>query len=262
MHQNLLVLKNYKIADHRSWHRDRSKEQHLAENYQAMEKITIRSARRYLSNLDGIKVFRGKARSMGDAFRLNFYEIYDLWQQGHNVLYADVDVVFMRAACYFSESSVFRMYNLTDPTATNDTFYNMKFPYFFNCGIRYYPKDMKQSVWDLGLSMARRWNSKRWDSEQVIYNAMMWSQGIKLEDVYSPAHAYQWLFEDPCKSREAIEISNERFNRIDWRKCSAIHVHGSRGSQDRLALMEELCGNRFHGDKNDISSINNTTCWG
>ena len=81
------------------------------------------------------------------------------------------------------------------------------------------------------------WNPDRWDCEQVIYNQMMWSQGVSVEEVYKPQCAYQCLANPSMQDGSLI---NKTFNQIDMGDSYAIHVHGSRGSEDRLLLMKQL----------------------
>lgn len=228
---NILVCKNYTINDHTKWYNDRTNEQNLENNYTGMEKLCVASAEEYIQNLDEVKVFRGEADNIRDVFKKNFYEIYELWKEGHNILYADLDVLFVKQVDYFDQINKFAMFNLTDPTSTRDDFYNVEFQHFFNCGIRYYPKDMNQSVWDLGIEMVKNWNPDRWDSEQIIYNAMMFSQDIKLAEVLKPWLAYQMLTGGP---------QDYRHNKINLSDARAIHLHGSRDSGDRLQTMQRL----------------------
>ena len=240
--KNFLVFKNYTITDHTKWFNDRSDEPNLVANYNAMEKIATASALKNVENLNEIKVFRGEADNIRDVFKKNFYEIYKLWQKGNNVLYADLDVVFTQPTNYFTTDNIFRMYNLTEPTSVTCEHYNIEFKYYFNCGIRYYPKDMSQTVWDLGIEMVENWNPDRWDCEQIIYNAMMWSQKVAPDDVYNTPLAYQ-LLQDPRTSQGTL--LNKNFNQIDLNQSCAVHVHGSRGSKDRLSLMEDLFNNKI-----------------
>lgn len=242
MSKNILVFKNYKITDHTKWYDDRSQETNLVENYKAMENIATTSALKQLENLNEIKVFRGEADNIRDVFKQNFYEIYELWQKGNNILYADLDVIFTQPTDYFVEDNIFRMYNLTDPVTTSCDHYNIEFQTYFNCGIRYYPAGMEQRIWDLGIKMVENWNPNRWDSEQIIYNAMLWSQDITANDVYNPQQAYQCLY-DPM-NLEGSRV-NKQFNQIDLHEARAVHVHGSRGSSDRLSLMESFAENKL-----------------
>ena len=234
--KNYLVFKNYKISDHTKWYDDRSEETNLVENYNKMEKIAVESAMKNLKGMNEIKIFRGEAENIRDVFKKNFFEIYELWQKGNNILYADLDVVFINKENYFS-GDLFRMYNITQPHTTKDEHYGVEFEHFFNCGIRYYPSTMSQDVWDVGIEMVNNWNPDRWDCEQVIYNQMMWSQDIDVSDVYSPQHAYQCLVNPQIQDGSLV---NKQFNQIDIGNAYAVHVHGSRGSSDRLTLMDQL----------------------
>ena len=236
--KNILVLKNYTLTDQVGWYNDRSHESDLSKNYKSMEEIAVATAQKHIQQLDEVKVFRGNADNIRDVFKLNFYEIYELWKEGNNILYCDLDVVFTKPVSFFEEQdSLFRMYNFTDPTHTVDNHYNLEFEHYFNCGIRYYPSNMSQSVWDVGIAMVENWNPDRWDSEQIIYNAMMWSQQKHPDVFYMPHCAYQMLHNPHSIGGNSM---NTQFNQIKLEQASVIHVHGSRGSMDRLGLMKVL----------------------
>ena len=94
--ENILVLKNYRINDHSKWYNNRTQEQNLIENYKAMESLCIESAKRYVQDLDRVHVFEGDADNIRDVFKTNFYEIYDLWKEGNNILYTDLCRFFLR----------------------------------------------------------------------------------------------------------------------------------------------------------------------
>lgn len=229
---NLLLLKNYTITDHTKWYADRSHETDLEENYAEMEKICITSAKKNLEDLDEVIVTRGKQENIRDVFRDHFEEIYRHWAEGNNILYTDLDVVFAKPVRVFDQFEHFSMFNYTDPRSTRCDHYNEELPHFFNCGIRYYPKHMSQEIWDLGFRLLDNWNPQRWDSEQVIYNIMMWQQDLKLADVLEPKLAYQFLTPN-------INYNNQ-FNNITLQDALVIHVHGSRGSSNRAELMKQL----------------------
>lgn len=232
---NILVCKNYTIKDHTKWYDDRTKEQSLVDNYKEMESVCINSAKKYIKDLDEVKVFRGEADNIRDVFKHNFYEIYELWKEGHNILYCDLDVVFTQPVKYFEQFEHFSMFNFTDPTSTVDDHFDIELDYYFNCGIRYYPQNMSQDVWDVGLEMMEDWNPDRWDTEQIIYNAMMWEQDISLEEMYKPDLAFQALME-PASHDVNIQFNNG----LKIEDAKAVHVHGSRGSSSRLRTMSDL----------------------
>lgn len=235
MPKNYLVAKNYTITDHTKWYNDRSHEPALAENYNGMEAVMVDTARQHLVGLDDVIVHRGEAEHIRDVFQIHFKEIYDLWRsEPCNILYCDLDVVFLDTARFFDQYDFFAMFNYTDPPRTHDEHYGLTFDHFFNCGIRYYPSTMKQETWDLGFEMLGNWNPDRWDSEQVIYNQMLWTQGIAPQRFYRPDLAFQMLHPSP------LHQHNTQFNKIRVDQAAAVHVHGSRGSANRLAVMKEL----------------------
>jgi len=238
--KNYLVAKNYKIVDHTKWYDDRTHEHNLVENYNAMETLLIDSAKDNLVNLDEVVIHRGEAENIREVFKIHFKEIYDLWQNEEcNILYCDLDVVFLQKAMYFNQYDFFAMFNFTDPPQTFDDHYGLNFERFFNCGIRYYPHTMKQETWDVGFTMLDNWNPDRWDSEQVIYNQMLWSQNVAPQLFYRPDLAFQMLRDTP------LHQANTEFNRIDIRDAAAVHVHGSRGSGNRLQIMQDLLDGNF-----------------
>ena len=239
--KNYLVAKKYTVNDHTKWFDDRTSEINLVENYSEMEKLLTESAQTHLVGLDEIIVHRGEAEHIRDVFRIHFEEIYNLWKsEPCNILYSDLDVVFLDTARYFDQYDFFAMFNFTDPPSTVDEHYGLTFERFFNCGIRYYPRTMKQETWDIGFEMLKNWNPERWDSEQVIYNQMLWSQDIPPQRFYRPDLAFQMLNENP------LHQQNTDFNRISVVSAAAVHVHGSRGSGNRLQIMKDLLDGNFH----------------
>ena len=103
---NFLALKNYTIKDNTKWYNDRTNEANLADNYLKMEKVCVSSAMKNLKNINEIRVFRGEADNIREVFKENFSELYYLWKEGNNVLYADLDVVFTQPVNYFENSEM------------------------------------------------------------------------------------------------------------------------------------------------------------
>lgn len=230
---NLLVTKLYTITDHTQWPDDRSAETDLVENYGAMCDLMAQSGRDFITDLDDVVIHKGEAENIRDVFKIHFYEIYELWQQGHNILYADTDVVFLKPVEYFDKFDQFMMFNYTHggQAGTQCNHYGVKLPHFFNCGIRYYPQNMDQEIWDIGIKMVENWNPNRWNSEQVIYNVMLWSQKLTKSPLL-PDIAYQYISDD-------IHICDQH-NRISLSEAKTVHLHGSKGSRNRLEVMKDL----------------------
>ena len=232
---NLLVGKNYKIKDHSKWFDDKTANANQIEkDYASMETILTNTARKHVVGLDDIIIHKGEADNIRDVFKIHFKQIHELWEQGHNILYCDLDAMFLKEVEYFERFNDFRMFNLTDPTSTTDDHYGIKFNDYFNCGIRYYPQTMSNNVWDLGFEMLENWNPDRWDCEQIIYNAMMFSQSLTAQEAYDPRLSFQMLYDNPNAT------SNTQFNQIHISEACAVHLHGSRNSHSRLSRMRDL----------------------
>lgn len=232
---NILVCKNYLIKDHSKWYDNKTDQAfsiHI--QYRGMEEILFRTSKKYIADLDDIVIHRGDADNIREVFKIHFKEIYDLWKEGHNILYCDLDVMFLKPVSYFGLYNKFTMFNLTDPPRTVDEHYGIKFDWFFNCGIRYYPQDMDHRIWDLGFEMLDNWNPERWDCEQIIYNAMMFEQSANPADFYDPTKAFQ-ILTTPADSQ-----TNRNFNQITLSQACAVHLHGSRNSESRLDIMKTL----------------------
>jgi hypothetical protein len=93
---------------------------------------------------------------------------------------------------------------------------------------------MSHTVWQQGLAMLDNFDWNRWDSEQVIYNVMQWNQTPDVNAFLQPRLAYQYISDDIN--------TNNAFNKIDLEDAAAVHVHGSRGSGNRLNVMTRLEG--------------------
>jgi hypothetical protein len=223
--KNLLVLKHYKLKNLTGW--DPSKEHEWTQGvwddmrehvkkYDLMKEMCIASAKDSILGLDDIIVHESQVDDIQHAFKQHFYDLYDIWRQGNtNILYADLDVLFIRKFNWFDFSSKFVMYNAG------------------NCGIRYHGHDMDEVLWTEALKRCEVWkDNKRWDYEQDIYVNML-------------RHPLNWDF----YQRQANEYYQRVINRPEFtspeefyeqnKKCCAVHFHGSRGDS-QISKMKDL----------------------
>lgn len=222
---NYIVSKNYEVLDHTKWNVNRSKEHDLKDNYDQMELLMVDSAK-HVIDVNDIIIHRGKTTDIREVFKLHFFEIYELWKTGCNILYVDLDVLFIKHVEFFNKFDKFMMFNYTANKKTTDSHYGITIDHFFNCGVRYYPSTMSRDVWDIGFRMIENWNPNRWNCEQLIYNQMMWSQSHNVKDFLRPELAYQYT-----------DTRHEKDNGINISNAKVIHFHGSRGSKQKLEIM-------------------------
>ena len=235
--KNYLVKSLFRVES-ADWHvMDRSHEVNMHENYQAMHRLSLDSCRRNLAWPWELVFIEGAVEDINQAFVRTFNEIYDLWHsEPCNILYTDPDTVVINMFDPWSEFNHFQMFNYTDPksfSAPNG--YGKSYPHFFNAGVRYFPATMSEQTWQIGLDMIKDWDYNDYNTEQIVLNEMMWSQGVELTDVLRPDVAYQaqWL------PRVSVEVQ-DNWNGYHLTDSKIVHVHGSRDSAVKLNLMKEL----------------------
>lgn len=238
--KNILVKSLFEIRDS-NWHfRDRSNETDLYNKYLEMHRVSVGSYSRHLKGTWELKFIGGRVDNVNQAFERTFHEIYKIWQQGNvNILYTDPDTVAMKDFDPWNISDRFMMFNFTDPRSFNNANrYRRSFQHFFNAGVRYFPATMSQQTWDRALDMARDWDYSTYDTEQIILNAMLWDQGVKLHEVLQPAMAYQaqWLPD------HAPVHDQDRWNGISINQAVIVHTHSSRNIDTKLGFMKTLTG--------------------
>lgn len=236
--KNLLIKSLFEVQD-TNWHfQDRSGETDLYQKYVNMHRVSVASYSRHLTGTWELKFIGGKVNNINQAFKKTFFEIYNIWRQGSvNILYTDPDTVAMKKFEPWGLGNHFMMFNFTDPRMFDSAnTYNKTFEHFFNAGVRYFPAGMSQHTWDLGLAMAMDWDESTYDTEQVILNTMLWSQGVQLHQVLKPELAYQahWLPD------QATLPEQDRWNGIDINHAAIVHTHSSRNINSKLQLMKHL----------------------
>jgi hypothetical protein len=235
--KNYLVKSLFKVES-ADWHvMDRSHEVNMYEKYQTMHKISLESCYRKLVQPWQLIYVEGTVDDINQAFVRTFYEIYDLWHsEPCNILYTDPDTVVINPFDPWTEFKRFQMFNYTDPKSFNaPNSYSKSFVHFFNAGVRYFPATMSQETWQIGIDMIKDWDYNDYNTEQIVLNEMMWSQGIELVDVLRPDVAYQaqWL------PRVSLKVQ-DTWNGYQLVDSKIVHVHGSRDSAIKLKLMQEL----------------------
>lgn len=224
---NILVLKHYKVQHASGWHPENEdtwpdeawdEKMKSLKRYEEMKEMCLASAKKFLLGLDDIVIHETNVYNIQDGFKQHFFDLYDIWKQGNvNILYADLDVLFIREFNWFEFSDHFVMYHL------------------HNSGIRYHGHDMDPALWDLAFEKCKTWNPKKWDYEQDIYKEMLhypsnWEHIVKKAVDYS--------------DRVINLPETDDFDALyqDNKDCCAIHFHGSRGDVqiDRMNQMFEF----------------------
>jgi len=229
------------------WFADRSREGDLFSHYTKMHEISLKSFEKYLAGDWEFVFYQEEVENIQEVFRDHFFKIYNLWKENApcNILYCGPDNIMMKPTEIFGRYDKFSMFNFTDPKTTRpgreDTnAYNVYHPHYFNADVRYYPAEMSQDTWDIGLQMAENWDFNCWGTEQVILNEMMWKQpGVTLENMLDPKLSYQGfhLFLD---NWDQTNHAANLWNGMNAQDAHIIHVAGSRVASKKVELMQVL----------------------
>jgi hypothetical protein len=209
---------------------DRSWEGDLYPYYQQMNEISKAS---FFQNLAGdwsLINLVSNAEDVNHVFRQQFQAIWDIWSsEPCNILYCGSDTQMIKPTEIFGKYHHFLMFNYTDPKSLGDC------THFLNADIRYYPAEMSRDLFQDGLEQIKSMNE--WNGDQLLYNKMVWDQGLVPEQVIDPKMAYQgpWLPGD-----QAAKDFTDQWNGCRLEDAHVVHWHGSRHAAAKLALMQQL----------------------
>lgn len=231
--KNYLVKSLFQIKNTNWEVVDRSHEPDLYNNYVAMHELSLASYTKYLQGDWEFKYIHSDCDNINQAFEKTFWAIHDLWHsETCNILYTDPDTIAVKEFNPWNQYDNFMMFNYTDPREfSKPTKYNKTFPHFFNAGVRYFSSTMNKEIWNTGAEMARQWDHSTYDTEQIILNTMLWDQGVDVKNVLDPTVAWQWFGDiNYCTQWNQCPISQAKI----------LHLHSSRGAQNRLEVMKQL----------------------
>jgi hypothetical protein len=179
-----------------------------------------------------------------DYFYRVYWAIRKIWHDEYpaNVLFTGADVIFI-SPVDFSKITGFQMFNYAQPAPSHRSRVGHRegvlggsevFDHYFNCDVRYYSHDMKESLWEIGDSWAKNWVKGIWEYEQDLWNAMIRAQELRDTQII-PEFAYQApvdFFED--------EKYLFNWNRLSINDAKLVHLHSSRSPKKAFELANNL----------------------
>lgn len=245
-----MAIKNYLIGAHRrikstqwAWG-DRAREGDLYEIYGRMYDISRASFRHFMEEDYEELRWEEEIDSIQFAMKLNWNNCYNLWHDKApcNILAAGPDVMMVKPTKVFGEYDKFTMFNWTDPKRYDEPNpWDIRIANYFNGDFKYYPSTMSPEVWKLGKDMTQIWEEQNtpesWNNEQVIENAMFWSQGDTFEQAHKPHLFYQaFMIND---NPDSLHYANQ-WNMCDFNDAHVLHFAGTRGARARMEWMEQI----------------------
>lgn len=200
---------------------------------------------------------KGKgAAPHGDVFYDMFMKTYELWQQGHNVFYADIDTICIHPIKIFGEFEKFTMFNgvstgknllgfheTSNYQALRDGYIEKDgvkqfLPTYFNDGVRYFPAETPQAVWDIGLAGWEDWKTRKdmWGEQQIIHNKMLY-EGQEWNNDYTTCKRPEFNHFDMAIQQEHQVINKPDYYFNDYH---IYHLFSSRGLAGCLNAMKTV----------------------
>lgn len=110
-----------------------------------------------------------------EAFYKCFLQLYEWWEQAHNVYYINVDLVCVKPIEIFGKFKELTMHWPTAQPVPGE-------PFNWNCGTLYIPRETKRETWQAGFDAYKEYfdsgEKKLWAADQDVYNEMLRSQGL------------------------------------------------------------------------------------
>jgi hypothetical protein len=232
------------------------------ELYRAMSEIVIHSAKTFIQDDFEIVVFGDNVNNYREIFHKNFKNLYDTFHSNggpHSILFLDCDTLVISPVQVFSVFDKFQLFNYTDPKAMGGARainkYGLQFNHYFNSGVRYFHSSMSKEIWDLGWSYAKDWDLNDWDTEQVIYNQMMYSQDSNYQTWLRPEMNFQAL-SVPFDKIDSPDIQQrlQHWNGINMNDAKIIHLAGTRGAVNTL-LTQWVVWKKITGEEFEFSKV-------
>lgn len=229
--KNYLVKGLHRIGSTKWWPgSDRSWEGDLYPMYQQMAELSEASFVHYLEGDWELINLVGDAVDVNHVFRQQFTAIYEIWKsEPCNIFYCGSDTQLIKPTQVFGKYNHFMMFNYTDPKSFGPC------DHFLNADVRYYPHTMKQSMWDWCLYQMK--DLTWWNSDQLLYNQMVWNQGLGHKEVIDPTMAYQGFM---LPGNDAQKAMSDEWNGCTLDQAHLIHWHGSRGAAQKLDIMQSI----------------------
>lgn len=209
----------------------------LYSDYSEMYRISLASFQHFVQEPFETVLWTDPVANNEEYTLANWKATVELRNSGPcNIFWAGADTLMVQPTSLFSDRfSEYRLFNYTDPKNHNE------FSRYFNDDLMYYPHTTSNKVWELGeqwWSNIENHPNRNWGFDQLRHNAMFWSQDIPELDQLHPEMAYQAM---KFRSLDAkVLAQHDQWNGISINSAHILHFHGSRGSQEVIAIMKQL----------------------
>lgn len=221
--KNILVLKHYTITDEFFVYSDMSA---VAKHYSKARDIVVESAKKYLHDIDEIIIHSRTVKNDQEMFKDHAELIKELYHsEDCNILYCDLDVVFIKPTRIFGEYEDFSMESQ-------------------NCGVRYYPAGgMTDAQWNLQEERVAQWETEFTNTEfgkQKRIHLWAYEQDMFIEMHKSVLEKHDMVTPFEGIVHQVYNPPNYRPDMIAKDKYTMVHCCGTSQQFNGVDLMSKL----------------------
>lgn len=231
--KNYLVKALHRISDTTWWDgKDRADEGDLYSYYEQMDRLSEASCMQFLQGDWEYIRLESTASDISHALRQQFRAIWDLWSsEPCNIYYVSADSLLMQPLEIFGKPKHFSLFNYSDPKSIDG------FEHYLNADIRYYPAEMDRAIFEQAVADLDQ--ATQWGDTEKLYNRMVWSQGLPVEQVINPLLAYQakWI-----PGTQRTKNTTDEWNGCLMDDSFAVHWYGTKSAVDRVRTMKISVG--------------------
>ena len=221
--KNILVAKFYKLTEAFFCFDDMAK---VNSHYETALDNFLASAKKYLYDIDKIVIHRHTVKNDQEMFLHHAELLKDLYHSGdYNILYCDLDIVFVKPTRIFGEFDYFSMVGN-------------------NCGVRYYPAGgMTDELWQIQQEWVSNWQTEFASQKERIHN---WQYE---QDMYMAMH--QTVLQEHKFVNAFDSIIHQVYN-PPAEGFTMVHCHGTSQQFNGIKLQRRLFDLSLLGDQQGL----------
>jgi hypothetical protein len=186
--------------------------------YLDMQQLSIKSFKKNLAQPWELIQLNGTQPTIQEAFLYVMLETHRTWNNYYpcNILYTDPDTLCIKPLDIFGKFQEFRLF-ADSPILVKE---------HLNCGVRYFPYNLNDCFWNDMYEQIEKWDYSVWDTEQTIYQNLMFNQEFDQTQSQDYVVNNEWVLGD-----RTGELPQQ----------SILHLHSSKNPAQRLTIMKDLC---------------------
>lgn len=190
----------------------------LFQQYRDLQDFSISTCKENLLGDWELIELTGDFCDLSSSFIHTMIQTHRIWKENWpcDILYVDADIICLNECDFFTVDH--------SPSSA------MMLPFFWNCGVRYFPYTMPHSQWKIMYDNISNWNYQLYDYEQETYKAM--HSGVSHTGMGGEYQDERFIF-------NVVSLELKEFDPVHA-EARMIHAHASKGPTESLKFLKQL----------------------